>query len=62
MDGVSRGAIKQAQRSVSAEVRNALPSLKSAKALKWPSREVRKVLLALLMEVSAETHAKVEAS
>jgi hypothetical protein len=58
----SRGAIKQAQRSVSAEVRNPLLGLQAAKGLKSLSPEVRKALRELLMELRAEAHAKAEAS
>jgi hypothetical protein len=56
------GATKQAQRSVSAEVRNPLLSLKASQRLKSLSPEVRKALRALLMELRAEAHAKAEAS
>lgn len=59
---VTSGALKQAQRSVSAEVRNPLLSLKASERLKSLSPEVRKALRALLMELRAEAHAKAEAS
>jgi hypothetical protein len=58
----SRGAMKQAQRSVSAEVRNPLLGLQAAEGLKSLSPEVRQALRALLMELRAEAHAKAEAS
>lgn len=56
------GAMKQAERSVSAEVRNPLLKLKAATKLKSLSPEVRAALRAVLMELRAEAHAKAEAS
>jgi len=56
------GAIKQAERSLSPEVRNPLMRLKAAQGLKSLSPEVRKALRSLLMELRAEANQKAEAS
>lgn len=56
------GAMKQAERSASAEVRNPLLKLKAANALKALPPEVRAALRGVLLELRAEAHAKAEAS
>lgn len=49
------GAIKQAERSLSPEVRNPMMRLKAAQGLKSLSPEVRKALRSLLMEHRSQT-------